>query len=68
MVVGTILPLPFHFIVVHKYPGNRHGSQLSKERKEDKIFGKSKVLRNLSSLTSGKASLTEKVLVAARDK
>lgn len=67
MIVGTILTFPFHFTVVHKYTGKRHGSQSSKEREQDKTFGKSKVLRNLLSLTSGKASLVEKVPVAARD-
>lgn len=32
MVVGTILTFPFHFTVVHKYTGKRHGSQLSKKK------------------------------------
>lgn len=34
MIEGSILSFLLHFTVVHKFAGGKHGSQLSKERKQ----------------------------------
>lgn len=56
MIVGDILRFLLHLMGVHKFAGKIPGSQLYKERKQ-KIFGQSKVLKNLFSWTSRKSSL-----------